>query len=103
MLDGVEGTALGAAALGVLALGREATLDAALASLCDLDAHLGPVEAPTPELLATYRTLRSSVPGLIAGLGRLAPFYEAAPMGASSSVDVAASQNEKPVLSGSDE
>ena len=79
VLDGVEGTALGAAALGVLALGREATLDAALASLCDLDAHLGPAVAPTPELLATYRTLRSSVPGLIAGLGRLAPFYEAAP------------------------
>ncbi len=72
VLDGVEGTALGAAALGVFALGREATLDAALASLCDLDAHLGPAEAPTPELLATYRTLRSSVPGLIAGLGRLA-------------------------------
>ena len=76
VLDGVEGTALGAATLGVFALGREPTLDAALASLCDLDAHLGPAEVPTPELVATYRTLRSSVPGLIAGLGRLAPFYE---------------------------
>ena len=75
VLDGVEGTALGAAALGVFALGREPTLDAALASLCDVDAHLGAAEVPAPELLATYRSLRSSVPGLIAGLGRLAPFY----------------------------
>jgi gluconokinase len=75
VLDGVEGTALGAAALGVFALGREPTLEAALASLCDLDAHLGPPETPPPELVATYRAVRHSVPGLIAGLGRLAPFY----------------------------
>ena len=75
VLDGVEGTALGAAALGLFALGRERTLEAALASLCDLEAHLGPPETPPPELVATYHNLRRSVPGLIAGLGRLGSFY----------------------------
>jgi gluconokinase len=62
---GAEGTALGAAALGLFALGRTGTL------LAGLDELAGPGErdlvpvAGAPELAATYDRMRARIPALI--------------------------------------
>ncbi|NJC71354.1 gluconokinase [Planosporangium thailandense] len=77
-----EGTALGAAALGLVALGHATRLGTAAARLSPPDAAPeSPVEAP-PDLVATYARLRASLPGLVRGLesaaGALAPTTPAA-------------------------
>jgi gluconokinase len=69
VVDGDDGTARGAAALALFALGRAATLADAAGQLRVGGAVLPPVEVD-PGLTATYDRLRASVPGLI---GRLAP------------------------------
>jgi gluconokinase len=65
-----EGTARGAAALGLFALGRASTL-AAAASELGADDVSPPVPADA-ELVAVYQRVRESVPGLIASLDRVA-------------------------------
>jgi gluconokinase len=66
-----EGTALGAAALGLLGLGRAATLEAAAAQLA-LEPAPAPAVAVDPELVATYDRARASIPGLVDKLGDVA-------------------------------
>jgi gluconokinase len=63
--DGAEGTALGAAALGLYALGRCASLPAGVAALEGPDDRR-PVPVPvTPELVATYERMQVRVAALI--------------------------------------
>ncbi len=70
-----DGTALGAAALALLALGRASTLTDALAGLAD-SGQAEPIDAD-PELVATYERLRASLPELIHGLEDLAGLLSA--------------------------
>ncbi len=67
-----EGTALGAAALGLLALGRASTLADALALLAQPGALDPPRVHADAELIATYDRLRASIPDLIGELGGIA-------------------------------
>ncbi|HLZ37194.1 MAG TPA: gluconokinase [Mycobacteriales bacterium] len=69
-----EGTALGAAALGLFALGRAAHLTDAVALLSDADVPPPLVDAD-PELVATYDGLRASVFGLVRDLDRVAELF----------------------------
>jgi gluconokinase len=63
-----EGTALGAAGLGLLALGRTPDLADAVSLLVPPDTPApSPVE-PDPELVATYEACRASLPQLIGAL-----------------------------------
>jgi len=68
-----EGTALGAAALGLFALSRAPGLTEAIAQLSDPDAPAPSRIDADPELKATYGRLRASMPDLI---GALAPVAE---------------------------
>jgi gluconokinase len=70
VVDGDDGTARGAAALALFALGRAATLADAAGQLRAGGAVPPPPVEVDPGLTATYDRLRASVPGLI---GRLAP------------------------------
>jgi gluconokinase len=70
-----EGTALGAAALGLLALGRAPTLPAAAAALSDAGAPPPQTVEPDPALVATYDRVRASVPELIAALDGVAGLF----------------------------
>ena len=63
-----EGTALGAAALGLVALGRAPTLAGAVAQLSGHDGR-PPAVPVDPQLVAAYDRMRASVPELLAGLG----------------------------------
>lgn len=67
-----EGTALGAAALGLFALGRAPSLDGALRELSDVVSAPSPRIDADPELSATYRRQRAAVPRLIAALAPVA-------------------------------
>jgi gluconokinase len=60
-----EGTALGAAALGLFALGRASTLPDALALLADRAAPAPAYVHPAPDMVATYNQVRASIPKLI--------------------------------------
>jgi gluconokinase len=77
VVGGAEGTALGAAMLGLFALGRASTLTDAAAQLTG-SAAAEPVE-PDPQLVTTYDRLRASVPDLIGELGRVGALLSAAP------------------------
>jgi gluconokinase len=68
VIGDAEGTALGAAALGLFALGRAPTLAGAVAQL---SGHAGrpPAVAVDPQLVATYDRMRASVPEMLAELG----------------------------------
>ena len=68
-----EGTALGAAALGLFALSRAPGLTEAMEQLSDPDATAPARIDADPELKATYGRLRASMPELI---GALAPVAE---------------------------
>lgn len=70
IVDSAEGTALGAAALGLYALGLAASPQAGAESLIDTGDDPGDVVVARPELVATYRRLRASVAELADGLGR---------------------------------
>ena len=70
-----EGTALGAAALGLFALERAPRLDDALAQLIPPDTPApSPVEA-NPDLVATYAAQRTSLPQLIGDLEQVAALF----------------------------
>ena len=70
LVGDAEGTARGAAALGIFALGRAPTLAAAAAQLGADDAS-PPVTADA-EVAAVYHRARESVPALIASLDHVA-------------------------------
>jgi gluconokinase len=76
-----EGTALGAAALGLFALGRAANLTDALALLAGPQAPEPLAVAASGELVATYDSLRASIPGLILDLDRVARAFAPAAEG----------------------
>jgi gluconokinase len=66
-----EGTALGAAALGLFALGRAPALADAAGELGAADAASDTVE-PDPQLVVVYDRTRETIPGLVAALGETA-------------------------------
>ena len=68
--DSAGGTALGAAALGLLALKRAASLADAAAQLGVNAAPVGPPVAVDPAAAAAYDDLRASVAGMVADLER---------------------------------
>jgi gluconokinase len=74
VMDGSEGTARGAAALGLVALGEADTLEAGLALLSD-DSTPPPVETD-PDTVAVYDRLRASIPTLVADLTRVAAAHD---------------------------
>lgn len=78
VVEGTEGTALGAAALGLVALGCAPTLTDAVASLSDTGAEPPRTVAVDPRLVATYDRSRASVPGMIAQLDRVADAFSRA-------------------------
>ena len=70
-----EGTALGAAALGLLALGRTDELADAVSLLVPTETPApSPVE-PDPELVATYAATRASLPELVAALDAVGALF----------------------------
>ena len=69
-----EGSALGAAALGLLALGRAGSLSDAVARLSPNGLPAQPVE-PDADLVAAYARTRASVPALLGALDRVATTY----------------------------
>ena len=77
LVGDADGTARGAAALGLFALGRAATLTAAAAEIGGGESS-PPIE-PDPRLVFTYDRLRASVPELISGLGAVAQAFTGPP------------------------
>jgi gluconokinase len=70
VVESAEGTALGAAALGLFALGRASSLSEAVNELTPPDdASPAPVTVPR-ELVATYARLRAMVPELVDAIAR---------------------------------
>jgi gluconokinase len=74
-----EGTALGAAALGLFALERASTLSDGVGLLSHPDAPAPPRIDADPSLVATYDRLRASIPKLIGELDRVAGLFAAVP------------------------
>src|SRR5690554_550155 len=70
-----EGSALGAAALGLFALGRADSLASALALLQDPAESAAELVARDPELVAAYSAARSRVPGLISALDAVGELF----------------------------
>lgn len=70
--DGAAGTALGAAALGLVALGAADDLEGALALLEPEGTVRREPTEPRAELVAAFEELRASLPGKLGALGRLA-------------------------------
>src|SRR5690606_32615272 len=71
VVGGAEGTALGAAALGLYALGGADTLAGAVERLSNDRMDLRPVDVE-PTTVATYDRLRASVPDLVGRLAQVA-------------------------------
>jgi gluconokinase len=74
-----EGTALGAAALGLFALQRASSLSDALALLADPSAAEPPTVLADPELVSIYERLHARIPQEIHELQRIAGFYAGSP------------------------
>jgi gluconokinase len=70
VVEGAEGTALGAAALGLFALGRAPNLTDAMEQLAGSDDLQPPPVAVPQDLIATYAHLRSRVPTLVDAIAR---------------------------------
>src|SRR3954471_22647755 len=70
-----EGTALGAAALGLVGIGRAASPAEAVAALSGPGAEAQPVEC-SPDLVAIYQQLGETVPRLIGALDAVAGIFE---------------------------
>jgi gluconokinase len=75
ILGEAEGTALGAAALGLLGTGRAASPAEAVAVLSEPGAEPQPVDC-RPELVATYERLGETVPRLIGALDAVAGVFD---------------------------
>jgi gluconokinase len=78
VVGGAEGTALGAAALGLFALGRAPTLSGAAAQLAAGAEATLPVPVD-PELVAIYDRARAAITGLVGDLGGLVALLSDAP------------------------
>jgi gluconokinase len=76
LVGDAEGTALGAAALGLFALGGVPTLAGAVAALSDPLAPTPEAVEPDRQLVAAYDRLRAAVPGLIGALDEVAGLFE---------------------------
>jgi gluconokinase len=74
-----EGTALGAAALGLFALGRASTLPDALALLTDRGAPAPDRVHSDPDVVATYDRVRASIPTLIDDLAPVGDLFGGRP------------------------
>lgn len=74
VVDGADGTARGAAALGLLALGLAPTLGDAVAQLADPEGPPPPVEVD-PDVAAAYDRLGAAVAGMIDRLGPVATLF----------------------------
>jgi gluconokinase len=70
-----EGTARGAAVLGLFALGRAPTLTGAEAELSDAAVPSGQAIERDPRLVAAYDRLRATVPEFIGALDSFAGFF----------------------------
>jgi len=70
-----EGTALGAAALGLFALGRAQGLRDAVSLLRDPDAPAPPQVDADPQLVKTYDRVRAEIPRQIRELDRVADLF----------------------------
>ena len=76
MVGDAEGTALGAAALGLFALGRAPGLTEAVAALAGPDtATTTPPVVADPALVAVYERTRAAVPELIEALAPVAALF----------------------------
>ena len=92
VVDGAEGTALGAAALGLLALGCAPTLGDAVSQLSDRDASaIRPVDTD-PLVVAAYDRVRASVPTLVGELGLVAAAFSRVPVGPTASTGTRAEE-----------
>ena len=67
-----EGTALGAAALGLFALGDAPALADAASQMAGPETAPAAVVEPDHDLVARYDLMRASLPDLVAGLGEVA-------------------------------
>jgi gluconokinase len=76
VVAGAEGTALGAAALGLVGIGRAESPIAGMAALTDPDAPAPTQVKPDPELVATYERLRNSIPDMLRALEPVAGLFE---------------------------
>ena len=85
-----EGTALGAAALGLFALGRAPTLTGAVTELAGAGGPPPEKVEPDRELAAAYDALRASVPGLAAKVGTVAELFDGAGVRGASATDLRA-------------
>jgi gluconokinase len=81
VVDDGEGTALGAATLGLVALGCEPTLADAAAQLSDAGATRPHPVKTDPLVVAAYDRVRASVPALVADLDLVAAAFARAPAG----------------------
>lgn len=75
VVDAAEGTAMGAAALGLFALGRVSELNDAAGLLADSGSEAPTVVEPAPELVTTYDRVRASIPELIGKLDGVAGLF----------------------------
>ncbi len=74
-----EGSALGAAALGLVGLGRADDLPAALVALAPPDHAVDETTVPDPAMVATYDRTRLAIPSMLDQLGAVARLFDAAP------------------------
>ncbi|MDQ6774100.1 MAG: gluconokinase [Candidatus Dormibacteraeota bacterium] len=77
VVEDAEGTALGAAALGLFALGRVPELAVGVGLLSARGTAGSTRIDADPDLVAAYRRVRASVPGLIEALGPVARLFAA--------------------------
>jgi gluconokinase len=76
VVDAAEGTALGAAALGLYALGRASRLDEAVEVLTGPNGPQPAPHEPDPALVESYDALRARVPDLVRRLVGAAEMFE---------------------------
>ena len=73
-----EGSALGAAALGLVALDRARDLPAALAALAPPNHTADEITDPNPAMVAAYDQTRQAIPAMLEQLGAVARLFAAA-------------------------
>jgi gluconokinase len=75
LVAAAEGSALGAAALGLLALGRATQLTDAVDQLASANEAAEVTISPDAAMATTYAEIRGSIPGLVAGLQPVASLF----------------------------
>lgn len=79
VVGGAEGSALGAATLGLVAIGRADSLENGLSQLSVETEDDAPAVVASPEDVRTYQRLRASLPALVDALGAVATVMTADP------------------------